>query len=1290
MQSATDDLALIAENIAKAIDEPTEDHLKQIVKRFIDLPRLLEQRTSGIYSLVVKWFRLYLRMQISVNPKNEKLCRKFEHTIPIAISYIIGCLQYKGNTKVSLNYHRDLLDIMDTILSNCQPNVMKEFQKFERGIISHLWKTVSFAGDFSTQQLALTIFAKLLNSLGRKERDEELKTIQFINLKAFKESINKVIEESQRMYAFDNACRDLLNNFNMNLSKRCLVFSFYCSNAVLNDYAFFPPYSNKFWMDLNYYSQTISFKCRVLPDTDSYKLRDLDVIIKWNRIEFEHDYMLVTIEKKGISSLPSSVQLELRNHNILRIHLSATELKRLSQNDGLMEYFQEMNNANSKDVQNEELITHDATTPKSTAQEKISKQIEPVTAEQTSDQNDLKIATPRSPKQETKIRQNALKRKFFSYFESEDEMELSKNKPAKKETTRKKKTTRTKRARILKPRADKKTICAVIPIVDLTKSPKKLEDKRTTQVPSPNMNTRKILKDINVNCDNNGADSIYDYRPCKREVEPCQSYRNFKTRRMASICPNEKDIKQEKIATAQNNVELSDKENIALESPNMSKIFTKNPRKRAIPSQDLFSIIKSDEDLKENKKYTKDNYESRSSLKRRNIFTTPVSSPISFPQTPKSPMNMTVSDFHDTPQRGLDKNIKMNTFLGEINRAVSNKQLGAENAVNSEIYDDNTLKDCVVYAVNSEIYDDNTLKDCVVYQNRLSDDSDSGDSDIENNFLPQHKHEVPLEVFLPPSSHSKQIQNVVEKDVALHPKSVGTSISDVVPVVTNNNETLASHPVLPVQQCIDLDEFQSKHKEITSCYSLNNTENDEVLDLSIKPKRKITINEQNNKVAVAIIQPKEKFIDDKISSQKDLNYNQKDIPKAKPPIENANNSILPSFSNISNQNEICCATTESLINKKLDDVPQKSKLLRNESLDSESLTKAPKKYRQNVDKHEKPTSGCVSVLKYQQNGEGIPESNIDKPLSSNVILPNTKMSNNLNPTKHHTNVNHSKESEPNSDQLLISHASDKCINKKIQMQSHSNLAQENNSNSSVIKFEKREICRQQKIENKQISMTTTIHKTVCENKVNVVVREMHSKNEQVIEILHYQKTSSECFPKINNQTSCEPSSMLMSRNKNGKPTENDIPNYTHIVKPYRPSIELKFEPNHDIQHFREENAIQDVSIRNDNNQLANEGLNELQKDSNNVLKLEEIPNDPSTTDHLDINNNKSIEELYKNCLKNYFHKIHEIITDIGENIIGSAAQRTELDILKANVEKFIQKMEKQCQNYLTKSEEFER
>lgn len=69
---------------------------------------------------------------------------------------------------------------------------------------SHIWKTITFVGDFNTQLLALNVFARILNCFDIGRREDELKTIKWTNLKLFKDNLVKVIETSNQRLTFEN------------------------------------------------------------------------------------------------------------------------------------------------------------------------------------------------------------------------------------------------------------------------------------------------------------------------------------------------------------------------------------------------------------------------------------------------------------------------------------------------------------------------------------------------------------------------------------------------------------------------------------------------------------------------------------------------------------------------------------------------------------------------------------------------------------------------------------------------------------------------------------------------------------------------------------------------------------------------------------------------------------------------------------------------------------------------------------------------------------------------------
>lgn len=100
--------------------------------------------------------------------------------------------------------------------------------------------------------------------------------------------------------------------------------------------------------------------------------------------------------------------------------------------------------------------------------------------------------------------------------------------------------------RILNPRPERKTVCAVIPIVDLTKSPNKLKNSKLQDngcaLQYLNEKYTKLSKNgVNDVCQN---DDIYDYKSNNINEKLCQPYSKFKELRPVEKHPKSVDFSQ--------------------------------------------------------------------------------------------------------------------------------------------------------------------------------------------------------------------------------------------------------------------------------------------------------------------------------------------------------------------------------------------------------------------------------------------------------------------------------------------------------------------------------------------------------------------------------------------------------------------------------------------------------------------------------------------------------------------------------------------------------------------------
>lgn len=133
-----------------------------------------------------------------------------------------------------------------------------------------MWTPIELAGDFNTQLKALKIFSVLLQQFDENRQKDELNAIKWTNLNFFQEKLRAVVQATKFSHVLENVkrllyknkidinsfrfklSRELLNNFNMSLSKTLLVYSFHCATVTFaKQYKFHKPLVTHTLTDLN-------------------------------------------------------------------------------------------------------------------------------------------------------------------------------------------------------------------------------------------------------------------------------------------------------------------------------------------------------------------------------------------------------------------------------------------------------------------------------------------------------------------------------------------------------------------------------------------------------------------------------------------------------------------------------------------------------------------------------------------------------------------------------------------------------------------------------------------------------------------------------------------------------------------------------------------------------------------------------------------------------------------------------------------------------------------------------
>ncbi|XP_037817880.1 uncharacterized protein LOC119607844 [Lucilia sericata] len=351
------DLENAVTNMENNLENMNKTFINKMLKALSSLMVTVQHKEANIFNVALRWFRLYLKVLTTINPNNRKLLKHYENTVPTIITYIIGCLQYKS--KEMPNYHYDLLEILEELLENVQAEVLSEITKFEIGTIGCLWNPIDLAGDFNTQSKALKILTILLKQFDGIRQNEELKCIKWTNLNLFQDKLKTIVQETQLTHVIENTTRELLNNYNMNLSKNVMVYSFYCTTVLMdNKYTFYKPLNlQKFWIDINYSPKTLSFKARFKLYPKS-KFEDINVILKIQIMKLQNNILLIYYKAPGDFSKHAN-HLTNVTDNVIQFSLTQEEVKRLKSNNYVMEYFNSLNETSQvKPNKNQEKDQH--------------------------------------------------------------------------------------------------------------------------------------------------------------------------------------------------------------------------------------------------------------------------------------------------------------------------------------------------------------------------------------------------------------------------------------------------------------------------------------------------------------------------------------------------------------------------------------------------------------------------------------------------------------------------------------------------------------------------------------------------------------------------------------------------------------------------------------------------------------------------------------------------------------------------------------------------------------------
>ncbi|XP_050333356.1 uncharacterized protein LOC126761334 [Bactrocera neohumeralis] len=305
------------------------------------LEEALQYKQSEAYELVIRWTKLFLKIQSNLTNQHDGIRRQFEKVVPPAITYIIGCLQYK--TKAIISYHYQLLEMIHELLLNLRPGVLENLATFETGVIACVWFPIGFVGDFNTQLLALRLLAMLLKCVDPKRLQNELNSIRCADKSVLKNKLTAAIAVANFHTAkFENTARDLLNTYNMHLAKNILVYSFRCKSFKFGENInFFKPLNvENFWIDFNYCPRTLSFNGRCQTNTKAI-YTNCSASLKITKLSLNNLTLTVHFQApvqifKETSDLPDVSQI-----TTAKIIIPRDEAMRLLENEFILKYFNE-------------------------------------------------------------------------------------------------------------------------------------------------------------------------------------------------------------------------------------------------------------------------------------------------------------------------------------------------------------------------------------------------------------------------------------------------------------------------------------------------------------------------------------------------------------------------------------------------------------------------------------------------------------------------------------------------------------------------------------------------------------------------------------------------------------------------------------------------------------------------------------------------------------------------------------------------------------------------------------
>ncbi|XP_075163686.1 uncharacterized protein LOC142236309 [Haematobia irritans] len=325
------------------LDKPTLSH---VFKIFLKLDYYLRNGYCGIHEIVLKWCKLFTEMQSYIDPRDSTVMYQYEKVAVCAITYIIGYLQSVNADDA--DYHHNLLQILDSLLDNLSPKVLKKCQEFEPGTIGMLWKPLEKGVDYKTQLLTLKVYAILMKYIDESKWKYELEVIEENDNNDFKDKLINVLKVSAHQSAINVARRDLLNTYNEQIKKNVDVYSLICQYIHIPEkYEMFKRLNSEyFWLDLNFKTKSISFEGR-LREESTLCYRNITCSMRFKNIEMKPFGLYIKLDEERFDDF-----LIITKDDNFHVYLPKRELERIQTDENLKRFAKRCNEEQNDFVEN--------------------------------------------------------------------------------------------------------------------------------------------------------------------------------------------------------------------------------------------------------------------------------------------------------------------------------------------------------------------------------------------------------------------------------------------------------------------------------------------------------------------------------------------------------------------------------------------------------------------------------------------------------------------------------------------------------------------------------------------------------------------------------------------------------------------------------------------------------------------------------------------------------------------------------------------------------------------------